>query len=65
MKLVVAGARAELLRSGLPVKFWGDALLNFIDSLNCTWTKRVKSGKTPFEEYHGRRPDLSMKRKFG
>ena len=65
MKLVVIGARADLLRSGLPIKFWADAVMNFIDSLNCRWTKGVKSGLTPYEEYHGRRPDLSMKRKFG
>jgi len=65
MKLVIIGARADLLRSGLPIKFWADAVMNFIDSLNCRWTKGVKSGKTPFEEYQNRRPDLSMKRCFG
>ena len=65
MKLIATGARADLIRSGLPLKFWADAIMNFVDTYNCRFNAGVSSGKTPYEAFHGRRPDLSMKRKFG
>lgn len=65
MKLVTTGARADLLLSGLPLIFWADAIQNATDSVNCRFNAGVSSGKTPYQEFHGRRPDLSMKRKFG
>ena len=65
MRLIVIGARADLIRSGLPIQFWGDAILHFVDAYNCRFNSGVASGKTPYEEFHGRRPNLSMLRKFG
>jgi hypothetical protein len=65
MRLVFTTARALLLRSGLPLKFWADAVMNAIDCINVRFTKGVQSGKTPFEEHFGYPPDLSMWQKFG
>jgi hypothetical protein len=65
MRLVFIIARADFIRSGLPIEFWADAVMNAIDTYNCRVTQGVPSGNTPYEEWHGFRPDLSMKRKFG
>ena len=65
MKVVFVAARAHLLGSGLPLEFWADAVKYAVESINCRWRSDVKSGLTPYETYHGRRPDVSMMRKFG
>jgi hypothetical protein len=73
MKLVFTCARALLLRAtasllaaGLePIKFWADAVLCAIDCINVRFTKGVTSGKTPFEEFHGFKPDVTLWQKFG
>jgi len=65
MKVVFVAARAHLLGSGLPLEFWADAVMYAVYSINCRWRSDVKSGLTPWETYHGRKPDVSMMRKFG
>ena len=47
-----------LAEAGLPPTFWGEALAAAIHVLNCCPTSALK-GKTPYEVWHGRKPDLS------
>ena len=45
---------------GMPVRFWGEAVTTAVFILNRTPTKALK-GKTPFEAWHGRKPNVSFR----
>ena len=49
---------------GMPVRFWGEAVTTTVFILNRTSTKAPK-GKTSFEAWHGRKPNVSFLRTFG
>ena len=49
---------------GMPAKFWGEAVTTVVFILNRAPTKALK-GKTPFETWHGRKPNVSFLRTFG
>jgi len=59
-QMVVGMARSMLKAKRMPAAFWGEAV--FI--LNRTPTKSLE-GTTPFEAWHGRKPDVSFLRTFG
>jgi hypothetical protein len=61
---VVNMARSLLKTRGLPTAFWGEAVTTAVYLLNRAPTKSV-AGKTPFEAWHGRRPDVEHLRVFG
>ena len=48
----------------MPVMFWGEAVATAVFLLNRAPTKAV-DGMTPYEAWHGRRPDVSFLRTFG
>ena len=61
---VVTMARSLLKTRGLPAAFWGEAVTTAVHLLNRAPTKSV-TGKTPFEAWHGHKPDVEHLRTFG
>ena len=55
---------AMLSESNLPRQFWGEALHSFVHIINRCPTSSLR-GMTPYEGWHGRKPDLSHLRVFG
>lgn len=43
--------------------YWGEAVLTVVFILNRSFTRRV-DGKTPYEAWHGRKPDERFLRTF-
>lgn len=56
--------RALLFESKLPEHFWSEAILTSTYLTNRSSTVTLK-GKTPFEMWYGRKPDISNLRVFG
>ncbi|WVZ71914.1 hypothetical protein U9M48_020443 [Paspalum notatum var. saurae] len=61
---VVGMARCMLKAKGMPVAFWGEAVTTAVYILNRASTKAL-DGQTPFEAWHGRKPDVSHLRTLG
>jgi hypothetical protein len=61
---IVGMARSMLKAKGVPATFWGEAVSTAVFILNRSPTKSLK-GMTPFEAWHGRKPDVSFLRTFG
>ena len=64
IRTVVERARTTILNARLPERFWADAVATAVYILNRSPTKALM-GKTPFEAWFGRRPNLSHLRRFG
>ena len=67
-RTMVEGTCAVLAESGLPHLFWGEALLSFVDvwnrlPSNSTRGRSLKA--TPYELWHGSKPDFSHLRVWG
>ncbi|WVZ79350.1 LOW QUALITY PROTEIN: hypothetical protein U9M48_026940 [Paspalum notatum var. saurae] len=61
---IVGMARSMLKAKKMPVEFWGEAVNTAVFILNRAPTKSLK-GMTPFEAWHGRKPDVSFMHTFG
>ncbi|WVZ95085.1 LOW QUALITY PROTEIN: hypothetical protein U9M48_040890 [Paspalum notatum var. saurae] len=61
---VVGMARSMLKAKGMPAAFWGEAVSTTVYILNRSPTKSLEN-KTPFEAWHGRKPDVAHLRTFG
>ncbi|WVZ71925.1 hypothetical protein U9M48_020454 [Paspalum notatum var. saurae] len=61
---IVGMARSMLKAKKMPAEFWGEAVNTAVFILNRAPTKSLK-GMTPFEAWHGRKPDVSFMRTFG
>jgi transposase InsO family protein len=61
---IVTMARSLLKSRSMPAMFWGEAVTTAFWILNRSPTKAV-DGMTPFESWHGRRPDVRYFRTFG
>jgi hypothetical protein len=48
----------------MPNKFWGEAMMTAVYVLNRSYTRSM-DGVTPFEAWHGRKPDVSHLHVFG
>ena len=59
------GAQVLLADSGLPASFWGDAVPTVQYIRNRAPSSSLPDGRTPFETFHGRKPDLSHLRVWG
>jgi transposase InsO family protein len=57
-------ARSLLKAKGMPGTFWGEAVTTAVYLLNRAPTQSV-TGMTPYEAWHGARPDVSHLRVFG
>ena len=49
---------------GMPAKFWGEAVATAVYLLNRSLTKSVR-GMTPYQAWHGRKPNVQHLRTFG
>jgi hypothetical protein len=56
--------RSMLKAKGLPAAFWGEAVTTAVFILNRSPTTSLK-GVTPYEAWHGKKPDVSFLRTFG
>lgn len=56
-------ARSMLKAKKMPAAFWGEAVSTAVFILNHLPTKSLK-GTTPFEAWHGRKPDVSFLQNF-
>jgi hypothetical protein len=61
---VVAMARALLKQRGMPAEFWREAVVTVVYLQNRLPTKSL-AGRTPYEDWHGRKPAMSDLRVFG
>ena len=61
---VVGMARSMLKAKKMPAAFWGEAVSTAVFILNRAPTKSLEC-TTPFEAWHGRKPDVSFLRTFG
>jgi hypothetical protein len=61
---VVGTTRSMLKAKGLPGIFWAEAVTTAVYVLNRSPTKGV-TGMTPYEAWHGRKPDVHHLRTFG
>ena len=62
--MVVGMARSLLKAKGVPGEFWGEAVTTAFFLLNRSPTKSL-DGQTPFEAWHGRKPNVHFLRTFG
>ena len=61
---IIATARSIMKARSVPARFWGEAVSTAVYLLNRSPTKSVE-GKTPYEVWYGRKPDVSYLRVFG
>ena len=61
---IISTARSLMKSKGVHARFWGEAVITTVYLLNRSLTKSVE-GKTPFEVWHGYKPDVSYLRVFG
>jgi len=61
---VMEMARSLLKGMNVPRRLWGEAVRHLVYLLNRLPTKALED-KTPFEGWHGRKPNLSYLRVFG
>jgi hypothetical protein len=65
MRTIESRIRAMMTTAQLPETYWGEAALTASYLLNLTTTSTLPNGKTPFEVFHGRRPDITHLRTWG
>ena len=56
---------AMLAESGLPASFWGEALAYYVHVGNRLPTSAIPGATTPYELWHGAKPDVSHLRVWG
>ena len=61
---IIGMARSMLKAKDMPAEFWGEAVSTAVFILNRCPTKALK-GQTPFEAWHGRKPNVAFLRTFG
>lgn len=57
-------ARCLLKGSNLPTEFWAEAVATSVYLINCCPTQAVED-KTPYEMWHGEKPNVSHLKTFG
>ena len=62
MRIIQQLARCDLCDSQAPIEMWADAIFNVIDVKNCTYSKRIDG--IPYQAKTGRKPDITMRRRF-
>src|SRR5882724_11525524 len=64
-RTMAEGVTAMLAESGLPMSFWGEALASFVHVSNCLPTASISKQTTPYQLWHGRKPDVAPFRVWG
>ncbi len=62
---IAEGVTAMLSESGLPASFWGEALASYVHVWNRLPTSAISKATTPFELWHGSKPDVAHLRVWG
>ena len=62
-RTLIERARTQLIGAGLPAKLWAESLNTAVYLANRSPTRSLE--KTPYEAWHGMKPDLSNLRAFG
>lgn len=65
VQTITEKVRTMISGSSLDKVFWGEAVLTAVYLINRTPTKALKQSKTPFELWHGKKPQLKYLRIFG
>ena len=63
-RTIMGLVRSMLKENKLPLELWGEAVSTCVYVLNKSSTKGVK-GKTPYERWNGRKPNISHLKIFG
>ncbi|KMQ86814.1 retrovirus-related pol polyprotein from transposon tnt 1-94 [Lasius niger] len=63
-RMIGEAARTIIHAKGFELRFWAEAANTAVHVLNCTGTSSVK-GLTPYELWHGRKPDIRHLKIFG
>ena len=63
-RTIVESACLMLHHRGMPLEFWAEAVNTAVYTLNRLSSKTIL-GSTPFQMWHGRKPDLSYFKEFG
>lgn len=58
-------ARAMLSHSGLPNSYWAEAVSTAVHIRNRSESSTLKEDQTPYEKWHGKKPDVSHFKVFG
>ena len=64
-RTLVESARSMIAHAGLSNIFWAEAISCSSYVRNCLPTSALKEGETPYEQWYGRKPDVSHFREFG
>jgi hypothetical protein len=64
-RTLIESAKAMLSHSGMPNKFWAEAVATAAYTRNRRPTRALKDNVTPYEKWYGRKPNLSNLRVFG
>jgi hypothetical protein len=64
-RTIMEMVRPMLHRVGYPLELWGEAALTACYIANRLPTSALESGMTPFEAWHGYKPDVSHLRRWG
>jgi hypothetical protein len=57
-RTLVERVRAMVIGSQLPTQLWGECLMHVVWIKNCTWTRALPPGITPYELLTGNMPEL-------
>ena len=64
-RILMDKARAMVARAGLSKRFWAEAV-NMANYLrNCSPCQSLRGHVTPYEAWHGKKPDIAHLRTFG
>lgn len=63
-RTITEKARAMIAGANLDKNFWGDAVLTATYLINKSPTRGLKQDKTPFELWHGKKPQIKYSRIF-
>lgn len=64
-RTIVEKVRAMLASSGMPKNMWGEAVYTAVYLLNRSPSVAVKRNVTPYEAWHGKKPNVANLRIFG
>ena len=64
-RTLVEASRSMMIHAGVSDEYWAEAVATAAYLQNRTVTAAIKSGETPFERWHRKKPDLKNVRVFG
>lgn len=65
VRTITEKARSMINGAQLDKQFWGEAVLTAVYLINITPTKALRLSQTPFEMWHGKKPQIKYLKVFG